>query len=80
MDKTKNSDELKLSVKFDPASLSQEDLEAAVEHYLGLHPKYFVYKSTEVGPCIIADVYRLALDGYSFTLFKEQAKEFGIEV
>ena len=30
--------------KFDPASLSVEDQEAVVEHYLGVHPKYYIYE------------------------------------
>lgn len=66
--------------KFDPASLSLEDREAVVEYYLGLHPKYFIYRPTEVGPCIIVDINKITMDGQSFTLFKPQAKEYGIEV
>ncbi|OGB60252.1 MAG: hypothetical protein A2Y94_02050 [Caldithrix sp. RBG_13_44_9] len=32
--------EKKVTAKFDPASLSQTDLEAAVENYFQIHPKY----------------------------------------
>lgn len=66
--------------KFDPASLSIEEQEAVIEHYLGLHPRYFVYKPTEVGPAIICDVHKLMMAGETFTLFKPQAEEYGIEV
>ena len=33
---------------FDPASLTNEQLEAAVEEYLGIHPKYFLYEGLAI--------------------------------
>lgn len=34
--------------KFDPADLSKEQLEACVEEYLGIHPRYFLYEGLQV--------------------------------
>jgi len=58
--------------KFNPASLSQKDLEAAVEYYLGLHPKFFVYKVTEIGPAIYVNIWDNQLEEQNFHGFKPQ--------
>ena len=52
--------------KFNPASLSKEDQEAVIEHYLGIHPRYFVYRGT----IIIADVFNSRRAGKNFNGFK----------
>jgi hypothetical protein len=79
MKETKTIEEIE-QVKFDPASLSQEDLEAAVEYYLGLHPKYFIYNTTSEGPIIAVDGHQIMMQGVPFRMFKPHAKELGIEL
>jgi hypothetical protein len=34
--------------KFSPASLTREQCEAVIEHYLGINPKYFLYESGQI--------------------------------
>ena len=61
-------------IKFDPASLSTEEQEAVVEHYLGVHPKFFVYWGT----CLAVDIYNSHREGHSFNGFLPDLKKKGI--
>lgn len=36
------------AVGFNPAGLSREEQEAVVEEYLGVHPRYFLYKGLNI--------------------------------
>ena len=53
---------------FKPENLSKQEQESVVEYFLGAHPKYFVYEGVQN---IKVDVYRMTMDGYPFTGFKE---------
>jgi hypothetical protein len=63
------------SKKFNPASLSKEEQEAVIEHYLGVHPKYFVYRGIDLS----VDIYNLNLDRKTFNGFLPHLKQLGIE-
>jgi hypothetical protein len=62
--------------KFNPASLSQKDLEAAVEFYLGINVKYLAIGEMEIK----TDPWLLAHDGVSFYGFKPYMKLAGREL
>lgn len=67
----------KKEAAFNPASLSIEEQEAVVEHYLGLHPKYYVYE----GGFIINVTHNMpwiAQQGVDFNGFKPALKEQGV--
>ena len=51
--------------KFDPKSLSVEQQESVIEEYLGIHPRYFVYR----GITIEVDIYSNRRNGNSFNGF-----------
>ena len=61
--------------KFDPASLTAEQQEAVVELYLGVHPKFFVYRGTGLN----VDIWNLNMAGKQFNGFKPHLRELGIE-
>ena len=61
--------------KFDPASLSLEDQGAVVEHYMGCHPKYYVYE----GHKLKVDLWKMEHNGiYWGGYFKPHAKELNL--
>lgn len=60
--------------KFDPASLSQEDQEAVVELYLGVHPKYYIYE----GLGLRVNEWAMNHDRIYFNGFKPHRRELGI--
>lgn len=53
------------SAPFKPEKLTVEQQELVVEHYIGIHPKYFWYR----GASIDVDQYKLSRDGISWTGF-----------
>lgn len=57
--------------KFNPASLSKEDQEAVIEHYLGAHPKFFVYW----GNVIEMDIHNSHREGNKFNGFLPDLKK-----
>ena len=61
-------------IKFDPASLSKEEQEAVIEHYLGVHPKFFIYW----GLILEVDVFNSRREGYSFNGFLPDLKKRGV--
>ena len=50
---------------FNVDKLTNEQLEQAVEKYIGIHPKYFWYK----GRSIDVDQYKLSMDGINWSGF-----------
>lgn len=58
--------------KFSPSSLSREEQEAVVEHYLGVHPKYFLYKGLNIQ--LNMGIYRF--DGHHFNGWKPKANKY----
>jgi hypothetical protein len=65
--------------KFDPASLSVEDQEAVIELYLGIHPRYFVYRNSQQGlPGLEVDIYTSRRDRKDFNGFLPNLKKMGI--
>ena len=58
---------------FDPKDLSLEQQEAVVAEYLGVHPKYFVYKGLNLQP----DIWNMEHDGFYFNGFKPHLRELG---
>ena len=61
--------------EFNPASLTQEEIEAVVEHYLGVHPRYLVYP-TSVN--INVDVWNMRRDRKNFNGFLPKLREMMI--
>jgi len=59
---------------FDPASLTDEQQGAVIEHYLGVHPKYFIYE----GIGLRVDIWRLNTDRKHFNGFLPHQRELGI--
>ena len=59
--------------KFDPKDLSPEEQELVVEEYLGVHPRYFVYKALNLQP----DIWRLEHDKQYFNGWKPHLRELG---
>lgn len=58
---------------FDPASLSDKELEAAVEFYLGVHPKYYIYE----GLGLRVNEWEMNHDRKAFNGFKPHLKQLG---
>ena len=56
---------------FDPASLSKGEQALVVEHYLGVHPKYFVYEGLKVN----VDIWNMEYDKKHFNGWKPQLEE-----
>lgn len=77
MPRKKNTEEVVSDVApqmFDPASLTAEQQEAVIEHYLGAHPKYFIYE----GIGLKVDIWGLNHDGKPFNGFIPHQKQLGI--
>lgn len=55
--------------EFNPKLLTKEQLEACVEEYLGLHPKYFVYEGVFVIN-VTSNLWRITADRVNFNGFK----------
>ena len=59
--------------KFNAASLSQEEQEAVVEFYLGVHPKYYIYE----GLGLRVNEWAMNHDRIYFNGFKPHLRELG---
>jgi len=59
--------------KFNPASLPIEAQEAVVEHYMGVHPKYYIYE----GLGLKVNEWEMNHDRIYFNGFKPHLRELG---
>lgn len=57
---------------FDPGALTKEQQEAIVEEYLGVHPKYFLYK----GLNIALNMGKFRFDGKHFNGWKPKSHKY----
>ncbi len=53
--------------KIDPASMSKQDIEAVVEYYFGIHPRYFIFAD---GLNLTVNEHVALAEGYHFPGFK----------